>query len=58
LVKVAEWGLAILVTVHLTLGLRLLAIEMLPWRGQRIKLIGVAAGCAALVAILFIAVVV
>ena len=55
LVKFAEWGLTILVAVHLTLGLRLLAIEMLPWRGQRVKLIGVAAGCAALIAVLFFA---
>lgn len=56
LVKLAEWGLTILVTVHLTLGLRVLAIEMLPWRGQRIKLVGVAAACAAFIAVLFLAV--
>ena len=56
LVKFAEWGLTVLVTVHLALGLRLLMIEMLPWRGQRMKLVGVAAGCAALIAVLFLAV--
>jgi fumarate reductase subunit D len=58
IVKAAEWVLTILVTTHLTLGLRILLIEMLPWRGQRLKLVGAAAGCAALVALLFIAVVV
>lgn len=54
-VKVAEWGLTILVSVHLTLGLRLLAIEMLPWRGQRLRWIGAAGGAAVLAAIIFLA---
>jgi len=34
LFKVAEWGLVVLMTVHLFFGLRLLALELLPWRGD------------------------
>ncbi len=30
-VKLAEWGLVVLLGLHLTLGLRLLALELLPW---------------------------
>ncbi|MGF1445980.1 MAG: succinate dehydrogenase [Pikeienuella sp.] len=30
-VKVAEWGLVVLLGLHLTLGCRLLVLEMLPW---------------------------
>ncbi|RIA45372.1 succinate dehydrogenase, cytochrome b556 subunit [Dichotomicrobium thermohalophilum] len=32
LFKVAEWGLVVLLTIHLFFGLRLLALELLPWR--------------------------
>ena len=31
LVKVAEWGLVVLLTVHLLFGLRILALEMTSW---------------------------
>jgi len=34
LFKVAEWGLVVVLTVHLFFGLRLLALELLPWRGD------------------------
>jgi len=34
LFKVAEWGLVVLLTIHLFFGLRLLALELLPWRGD------------------------
>ena len=34
-VKVAEWGLVVLLAAHLTGGLRILAIEFLPWTGLR-----------------------
>jgi fumarate reductase subunit D len=34
-VKVAEWGLVVLLAMHLTGGLRLLLIEFSPWRGPR-----------------------
>ena len=42
LVKLAEWGLVILVTLHLTLGLRVLILEFLPWHDPRKTLIGIA----------------
>jgi fumarate reductase subunit D len=31
LVKLAEWGLVILLSLHMLFGLRLLAVEFLPW---------------------------
>lgn len=31
LVKAAEWGLVVLLGLHLSFGLRLLALELLPW---------------------------
>ena len=34
-VKVAEWGLVVLLAAHLTGGLRILVIEFLPWDGLR-----------------------
>jgi len=35
LVKFAEWGLVLLLTIHLAFGLRLRALELLPWRSPR-----------------------
>jgi fumarate reductase subunit D len=35
IVKVAEWGLVVLLTLHLVGGARLLLIEFGPWRGVR-----------------------
>ena len=35
LFKLAEWGLVVLLSLHLVGGLRLLAIEFLPWSGLR-----------------------
>ncbi|MFP3921834.1 MAG: succinate dehydrogenase, partial [Dichotomicrobium sp.] len=32
LFKAAEWGLVVLLSIHLFFGLRLLALELLPWR--------------------------
>lgn len=34
-VKVAEWGLVVLLAAHLTGGLRILVIEFQPWTGLR-----------------------
>jgi len=45
MVKVAEWGLVFLLAVHLFGGLRLLALEWLPWTPQHKTL---AAGAVAL----------
>lgn len=33
--KVGEWGLVLLLSLHLFFGLRLLALELLPWRSAR-----------------------
>jgi len=44
LVKAAEWGLVVLLAAHLTGGLRLLALELLPWRDWQKSLLAAAAG--------------
>lgn len=54
LVKIAEWGLIGLLTIHLAFGLRLLVIEFLPWKGLRTKLIWLGGSFTALVAIVFL----
>lgn len=53
-VKASEWALVVLLTVHLSFGLRLLALEFLPWRGQRKSWLGWGAGAAALAGLLFL----
>jgi fumarate reductase subunit D len=45
LVKAAEWALVVLLAAHLGAGLRVLALEFLPWRDWQK---GLAAGAAAL----------
>ena len=54
LVKAAEWGLVILLSAHLAAGIRLLVIELLPWRGARHGLIGLGAGVSLLAGALFL----
>ena len=54
LVKLAEWSLVIVLSTHLGLGLRLLVIELLPWRGARHGLIGLGAGASLLAGALFL----
>jgi len=44
LVKATEWGLVVLLAAHLTGGLRLLALELLPWRDWQKSLLAAAAG--------------
>ena len=56
LVKAAEWGLVVLLAVHLTLGARLLVLELGPWRGLRTAWIGWAAGVAAVAGLAFLVV--
>ncbi len=53
-VKLSEWGLVVLLTVHLTFGLRVLALEFLPWRGVRKRWIGWGAGAAVAAGLLFL----
>ena len=54
LVKLAEWGLVLLLTAHLATGLRLLALELLPWRGARHGWIGWGAGASLAVGLAFL----
>ena len=56
LVKAAEWCLVVLLAVHLSLGARLLVLELGPWRGLRTAWIGWAAGIAAVVGLALVAV--
>lgn len=44
LVKFSEWGLVLLLAAHLAGGLRVLALEFLPWRDWHKSLAAVAAG--------------
>ena len=53
-VKASEWGLVVLLTVHLVFGLRILALEFLPWQGARKLWIAWGAGAAAAAGLLFI----
>lgn len=46
LVKFAEWGLVLLLAAHLAGGLRILALEFLPWRDWQKGLAAVAAAVA------------
>ncbi len=54
IVKAAEWGLVILLTVHLSAGLRVMALEFLPWRDTRKGLIGLGAAASGAVGALFL----
>ena len=53
LVKVAEWGLVVLLTLHMGFGLRVLMLEFLPWRDTRKGLIVIGAAGALLVGAVF-----
>jgi fumarate reductase subunit D len=44
LVKASEWGIVVLLAAHLAGGLRLLALELLPWRDWHKSLLAAAAG--------------
>jgi fumarate reductase subunit D len=46
LVKAAEWALVLALAVHLGCGLRVLALEFLPWRDWQRALAAVAAAFA------------
>lgn len=50
---VAEVGLVFLLAVHMFGGLRLLALEWLPWSGPQKTLSAMAVACSFLVAVLF-----
>ena len=54
LVKFGEWGLVVLLSVHLVFGLRLLAIEFLPWPGPLKRVIAAGAAASLLVGAVFL----
>lgn len=53
-VKAAEWGLVVLMSVHMTFGLRVLLIEFQEWRGARLGWLGAGIGAAALAGVAFV----
>ncbi len=54
LVKLAECGLVFLLAIHMFGGLRLLAMEWLPWTGRQKSLAAAAAALSFLLACLFL----
>ena len=52
-VKFAEWGVVVLLAAHLAGGLRLLALELLPWRDWQKSLAAAAAAVALAVGLAF-----
>lgn len=53
LVVAGEWILIVLLAAHLTGGLRLLALELLPWRNWQKTLAAIAAGAAIFAGLVF-----
>jgi fumarate reductase subunit D len=49
MVRLAEWGIVVALAAHLAGGLRVLALEFLPWHDWQKALAAVAAGFAAAV---------
>ena len=52
-VKFAEWGIVVLLAAHLAGGLRLLALELLPWRGWQKSLAAAATATALAIGLAF-----
>jgi fumarate reductase subunit D len=53
-VKVLETGIVMLLAAHLAGGLRLLAMELLPWRGWYKAMVSLVAGVSVAVGVLFL----
>jgi fumarate reductase subunit D len=53
LVKLAEWGIVLALAAHLAGGLRVLALELLPWTARQRTLSAAAAGLALAVGLAF-----
>jgi len=53
LVLAGEWGLIVLLAAHLAGGLRLIALEFLPWRNWQKTLAALAAGFALAAGLVF-----
>lgn len=54
LFKFAEWGLVVLLALHLAGGLRVMALEFLGWRARQKDMVAASAGIAIAAAILFL----
>ena len=54
LVKFAEAGLVVLLALHLTGGLRLLALEFLPWRDWQKTAVALASGLSLIIGLVFL----
>jgi fumarate reductase subunit D len=53
LVKAAEWGIVVALAAHLACGLRVLALEFLPWTGRQKALAATAAAATLAVGLAF-----
>lgn len=53
LVKFAEWGIVLLLAAHLAGGLRVMALELLPWRDWQKTLAALAAAVSIAVSLAF-----
>ena len=54
LFKFAEWGLVVLLAVHLAGGLRVMALEFLGWRASQKTMVAASAGIAFGAGLLFL----
>lgn len=54
LAKFAEWGIVVALAVHMTLGLRVLAIEFLPWREWTLAVVAICVALAFAVGLAFL----
>ena len=52
--KLAEWGLVVLLALHLAGGLRVMALEFLGWRARQKDLVALSAGLAFAAGLLFL----
>jgi fumarate reductase subunit D len=53
LVRFAQWGLVVLLVIHLTGGVRLLLIEFRPWSGLRKDWIAATLGAGAMIGLVY-----
>lgn len=54
LVKFAEFGLVVLLAAHMTGGVRLLMLELLPWRDWQKSLLAAATGLSIVIGLVFL----
>ena len=54
LVKLAEWALVVALATHMALGLRVIAIEFLPWRDRTLATVSTCLGAALCVGLLLL----